>query len=120
MYRYAAGLNPVEGAPGFKKARVEPMPNDQLTHARASVRTPYGMLSSGWKYENGRLAIEVEVPFNTEAEIILPYAGANVTENGRAVDGARFTRGSGVWRYEYAPQGDAIGRRIPKDVLPPF
>ncbi len=120
MYRYAAGLNPVEGAPGFKKVRVEPMPNDQLTHARASVRTPYGMLSSGWKYENGRLTVEVEVPFNAEAEIILPYAETGVTENGRAVEGARFTRGSGVWRYEYAPKGDAIGRRIPKDVLPPF
>jgi len=120
MYRYAAGLNPVEGAPGFKKVRVEPKPNDQLTHVHASIRTPYGMLSSGWKYEDGRLTVEVKVPFNAEAEIILPYAGTSVTENGRAVEGACFTRGSGVWRYEYAPEGDEISRRIPKDVMPRF
>jgi len=121
MYRYVAGLNPVEGAPGFKKARVAPLPNDQLGHARASVRTPYGALSSGWKYEDGLLTIEVEVPFNTDAEIVLPYAdGAAVTENGVPAQGTTFTRGSGVWKYAYKPQGDAIGRRIPKDVLPPF
>ena len=121
MYRYVAGINPVEGAPGFKAVRVAPLPNDQLGHARATVRTPYGVLSSGWKYEDGLLTIEVEVPFNVDSEIVLPYAdGAAVTENGVPVQGTNFTRGSGVWKYAYKPQGDAISRRIPKDVLPPF
>jgi alpha-L-rhamnosidase len=121
MYRYAAGINPVEGAPGFKSARVAPLPNDQLAYARATLRTPYGALSSGWKYEGDLLTVEVEVPFNANAEIVLPYAsGASVTENGVPVEGTTFTRGSGVWKYAYKPQGDAIGRRIPTDVLPPF
>ena len=121
MYRYAAGINPVEGAPGFKKARIAPLPNDQLGYARASVRTPYGMLASGWKYEDGLLTVEVEVPFNAEAEIVLPYAeGAAVTENGAPVRGCAFTRGSGTWKYAYKPQGDAISRRIIQDVLPPY
>jgi hypothetical protein len=79
------------------------------------------MLSSGWKYENGLLTVEVEVPFGAEAEILLPYAeGAAVTENGEAVQGTRFTRGSGCWKYAYRPQGDAISRRIIQDVLPPY
>lgn len=121
MYRYVAGINPVEAAPGFKKVRLAPLPSDQLSYARASIRTPYGMLSSGWKYEDGLLTFEAEVPFGAEAEILLPYAeGAAVTENGAPVEGTRFTRGSGKWKYVYKPQGDEISRRIPKDVLPPF
>jgi alpha-L-rhamnosidase len=121
MYRYVAGINPVEAAPGFKKMRLAPLPSDQLGYAKASVRTPYGMLSSGWKYEDGILTVEAEVPFGAEAEILLPYAeGAEVTENGLPVEGARFTRGSGQWKYVYKPQGGEISRRIPKDVLPPF
>ena len=121
MYRYVAGINPVEGAPGFKKARIAPLPNDQLGHAKATVRTQYGKLSSGWKYEDGLLTVEVEVPFNADAEIELPYAdGAAVTENGAPIQGTRFFRGSGVWKYAYKPQGDAISRHIIEDVLPSY
>ncbi len=121
LYRYVAGINPVEGAPGFRKARIAPLPNDQLGYAKASIRTPYGMLSSGWRYEGGRLQIEVTVPFGAEAEIVLPFAeGASVTENGRKIEKTRLVRGSGEWKYAYEPQGDGIHRRIVADVLPPF
>ncbi|MEA4898376.1 MAG: family 78 glycoside hydrolase catalytic domain [Christensenellaceae bacterium] len=121
MYRYAAGINPVEDAPGFKRAKIAPLPNDQLSFARASIRTPHGILSSGWRYEGGLLTVEVEVPFNAQAEILLPYAeNTSVTENGVPVRGTAFTRGSGAWTYVYKPRQDALCRRIPKDTLPPF
>jgi hypothetical protein len=79
------------------------------------------MLTSGWKYEDGLLTVEVEVPFNAEAEIVLPYASdAAITENGHTVQGTTFNRGSGVWKYAYKPQGGMISRRIVEDVLPPY
>ncbi len=114
MYRYAAGINPCEDAPGFKRARLAPMPNDMLSHAKAEVRTQYGTLRSGWALADGKLTLTFEVPFNTTAEIHLPDAeGAEILENGKPVAGVMLTRGSGVWRYEYTPNGRTIHNRVP-------
>lgn len=113
MYRYCAGINPVEEAPGFKKIRIAPMPNDRLSHAAASIDTQYGRVSSGWKLEGDTIRIAVEIPFNTEAEIILPdAAGVSVSENGKTVEGHMFTRGSGKYEFVYKPTFETISKRI--------
>ncbi|MEG0146510.1 MAG: alpha-L-rhamnosidase C-terminal domain-containing protein, partial [Clostridia bacterium] len=74
LYRYVSGINPVENAPGFKRALLRPMPNSVLTYAKASVRTQYGLLACGWQLDGDRLTVEVAIPFGTEAEIVLPDA----------------------------------------------
>ncbi|MBE5772922.1 MAG: alfa-L-rhamnosidase RamA [Clostridiales bacterium] len=121
MYRHCAGINPVEEAPGFKKIRISPMPNDRLDYAKAAIDTQYGMVESGWKLENGEIRVTVEIPFNTTAEIILPDAdGAEVLENGKPVSGSSFTRGPGRWEYAYKPNGNSISKRIIPDIIPDF
>ena len=49
-------------------------------------RSPAGEIVSGWKYEGDKLVYEVEIPANTEAEIILP-------------DGRRECVTAGKYRY---------------------
>ena len=121
MYRYCAGINPVEEAPGFKKIRIAPMPNDRLSHAAASIDTQYGKVSSGWKLEDGRIRVTVEIPFNTTAEIVLPDAqGVQIMENGAAVSASTFTRGAGRYEYIYTPTFETISKRIVEDVRPRF
>ena len=120
LYRFVAGINPCENAPGFKRSLLRPLPNSQLQQAEASVETPYGTLRSGWKLTEEGIEVKFEIPFNTEAEIVLPDAkGVEVYENGVLIDAdAPFTRGSGVWSYRYAQNGETIERRIPKIVMP--
>ena len=120
LYKWVAGINPLESAPGFKHSVLKPMPNSQLQHASASLETPYGMLRSGWRLDGGEIELEFEIPFNATAEIVLPdAAGAAVLENGRPISGdGPFLRGSGVWRYRYAPNGETIDRRVPEVVRP--
>ena len=118
LYRYVAGINPVESAPGFKRARIQPRVNDMLTHAHGEIRTQYGLLRSGWKLEGKRLTIEVEIPFNTQVEIILPDCRGGATENGEAVEGNVFSRGSGTWIYEYEPTFETISKRVVIPELP--
>ena len=113
LYRWVAGINPVESAPGFKHSLLRPMPNSLLHHASASLETPYGMLRSGWRLMDTGIELEFEIPFNTTAEIVLPDAeGAEVLENSRILPGGPIVRGSGVWRYTYKPNGRTIGRRV--------
>ena len=49
LYRWAAGINPTESAPGFKHSVLRPMPNSLLQSAKASVDTLHGPLSSKWE-----------------------------------------------------------------------
>lgn len=120
LYRCAAGINPVESAPGFKRSLLRPMPNSQLRHAAASLETPYGTLRSGWELTDEGIELAFTVPFNTSATIILPDAkGAEVWENGARISAdAPLERGSGVWKYRYVPNGETIDRRIPPIVRP--
>jgi alpha-L-rhamnosidase len=75
MYRNMCGINPAEDVPGFRKIRFAPKPHGSLKHAKATFNSPCGYVESGWKLnDDGSLMFEVEVPFNTTAEFILPDA----------------------------------------------
>lgn len=59
----------------FKKIKLAPRPAGELTWAKGSIRTPYGMLSSQWQIENGTFTYQVAIPVNTTATVVLPYDG---------------------------------------------
>ena len=72
MYRVVAGLDTDEEQPGYKKIIIRPHPGGKLTNAAATLNTYYGKLHSGWKLENDKLTLEVEVPANTTATVYIP------------------------------------------------
>lgn len=122
LYRYVVGINPVEADPGYKQIRIRPQVNDMLGHAEASIDTPHGIVKSGWKLDGDTLELQVTIPFNTRAEIILPDTeGAEILENGAPlVQDSSIIRGSGSWCWQYKPNGNTIHRRIQKKELPRF
>ena len=76
-----AGIQPAE--PGFKRATIQPMPVGDLEWVKAERKTPYGRLASAWKKEGGTLKLDVEVPPNTTATIVLP--AGNISEDGKPI-----------------------------------
>jgi alpha-L-rhamnosidase len=116
MYRVVAGLDTDEDMPGYKKIKIKPHIGGKLTHAAATLNTYYGKAHSGWKLDNGKLILEVEVPANTTAEVYIPATNASsVTENGLALTslkdiqvigtGKEYVQvviGSGSYRFEVA------------------
>ncbi|MCM8711526.1 glycoside hydrolase family 78 protein [Clostridium sp. SYSU_GA19001] len=73
--RDVCGLNPVLSEPGFKKALIKPQPFGYLKNAYICYKSASGTYVSSWNIlENGRVQYEFQVPFNCEAEIILPDA----------------------------------------------
>jgi alpha-L-rhamnosidase len=73
IYRYMCGLNPVEEQPGYKKARIAPMPDPRVKQVRMIRDTPAGRYEIQWRIEDsGTITYEVSIPFNAEAEVILP------------------------------------------------
>ena len=78
MYRDMCGLNPSSGddlATGFRCTRITPKPDKSMQWAKASYRSAVGLFESGWAIEDdGKLTFEFTIPFNAEAQVVLPDA----------------------------------------------
>lgn len=86
MYRVVAGLDTYEDQPGYKHIRIKPHIGGGLTNASASLQTYFGKASSGWKVEGNKIILDIEIPANTKATVILPVANADlVKENGMSL-----------------------------------
>lgn len=114
MYRVVAGLGMDETIPGYKHIIIKPHVGGGLTAATASLQTYYGKIVSGWKMENGKMVMDIDIPVNTTATIFIPAKdAAGITENGKALgdikeitvsgneDGyIKVHAGSGRYRFE--------------------
>jgi alpha-L-rhamnosidase len=78
MYRDMCGLNPLSGddqVTGFRRACIAPKPDKTLQWAKASYRSAAGLFESGWCIsDDGELFFEFAIPFNADAQVILPDA----------------------------------------------
>ena len=71
LYEYVFVIRREEEHPGFAHFRLEPVIGD-LIWAKGSVNSPYGVIESGWKKENGHILYQCEIPVNTRATLVLP------------------------------------------------
>jgi len=99
LHRVVGGLAPA--APGYKRLEIRPVPGGGLTSASAAHLTPYGLASCAWRLEGGKMTVEVEVPPNTTAAVILPKSGAV----GASQPAIEVGSGKHVWTFEYAAPG---------------
>lgn len=71
MYGDVAGIR--ESKPGFKKAVLEPHPDERLRYIDCKLETAVGTYESHWKYEaDGSVKYRFVIPFGAEALIRLP------------------------------------------------
>lgn len=84
FYRFLAGIEPV--TPGFKEFLIQPNVIEDLQWVKAHHYTIYGDIRVSWKREGNTFSMDVTVPVNTKATIILP-------------DGKKQTVGSGEYNY---------------------
>ena len=113
MFRDMCGLNPTSGddtVTGFRAARIAPKPDQSLQWARARYRSAAGLYESSWRIDDtGYLTIEITIPFNTSAIVVLPDAQmGDILINGRRLhdgeqigESVELTLGAGRYRFEY-------------------
>jgi len=115
IYGTIGGLSPDRDAPGFESVVLSPRPGGGLTHARTSYEGPYGPITLEWQRDQDKVHIELSIPPNSRARVVLhePAAGS-VTGS----DGLRFadeageiaaTAGSGSFRVDYRISPTAKG-----------
>lgn len=111
LYRVVAGINNLE--PGYKKISIEPVPDARLSFAKATYESVYGTIRSGWQLQDGYLTMDVQIPPNTTAMIVLPGAKLEeVTENNKPIQfinndvkqqgkGVEIVTGSGTYHFRF-------------------
>ena len=112
MYRVSAGLD--AQAPGYKHLLLKPHPTDKLSFSKAAFESAYGTVQSGWERKDGKIIVNVVVPPNTKATVLL-QTGSAVTERGKSLSlnknistvevangQTRFEIGSGSYVFEYS------------------
>jgi alpha-L-rhamnosidase len=92
MHRTIGGLTPAE--PGYRRIEIRPRPGGGLAHAHTRHLTPYGLLECSWKITDEKFDLDVTIPPNTTARIILPISDSQPIEVG-----------SGIWHWS-APYQD--------------
>lgn len=99
MMQYFAGIRLDPDNPGFQHFFIKPhvvgnpdSPSGPevagLTWVKCHHDSPYGRIESNWKIEGGKFMLEVKVPVNSTATVILPGE-----DKGRKVE-------SGTYRFE--------------------
>jgi alpha-L-rhamnosidase len=100
LYEDVAGIS--AGDVGFGKIRIQPVIGDGLTWAKATYDSVRGPISSSWKKDGSKLTVDVTIPANTTATVVVPgQASLNgqkpvSVENGKSV----FSIGSGNYTFE--------------------
>ena len=114
LYESLAGIKSDPEQPGFKHIIMRPEPVEGLSFARASHRSPYGLITSDWQKEGCVFRWKVTIPPNTTATVYMPATHAeSITEDGKPAIQARgvkllkmengravFSVGSGSYSFE--------------------
>lgn len=80
LYGVVAGIQ--IAAPGYEKVTLAPQPDQRLGHVTASVKTPYGVLTSSWEYVNDTVKYKFDIPEGMTANIELPNGYCQTVSGG--------------------------------------
>lgn len=86
VYSVAAGIRPVEEAPGYQKVVIAPNPDTRLDWLKASHESRHGLIHSEWKKQENFWRYEITTP--VEAEIV--------------IDGKHYQKPAGTY-YFFSP-----------------
>jgi alpha-L-rhamnosidase len=98
-FRYLAGINPVAEKPGFQKVRIQPVFPAALEQAQASYLSGYGTVSSAWQRVGNGLQLDITIPANSTAQLVLnPGVDSfSLTESGVALfEAGQFKQNSHI------------------------
>ena len=72
FYKSLAGIQPDPYWPDFKEFLIKPSIVGDLTWVKCHHDTMYGRIESNWRRDSNKLTMEVTVPPNTSATVIVP------------------------------------------------
>ena len=109
LYSGAAGIRPDDANPGYKHFFLAPQFTTRLSHVKATLDSPYGVIVSGWRIEKDQLLYDITIPPNSSAMLVLPVPPQEVRQSGQplhAPDGSitRLPLTAGTYHFSLPPR----------------
>jgi alpha-L-rhamnosidase len=78
------GIIPDPAGPGYKRFIIRPgiLKNQSLDWVKTQFESPYGLIRSEWRIQDGTLKLNVAVPPNTTATVYLPTSDPKSIKEG--------------------------------------
>jgi alpha-L-rhamnosidase len=102
LYDTVAGITWDESQPGYKHILIHPQPGGNLTHAKGTITSIYGPITSDWKITDGTLTLNITIPPGTTATVQVPAKpGSKIETNaGPAKTKNVYDIGSGSYTFK--------------------
>lgn len=105
FYNGLAGIGQTSSSVAYKDLLIAPHPVGNIQSAGAEFESPYGLVRSAWEVTSRGIELEVQIPVNTHAKILLPmdendtYREAGWLRRKRSA-GNEIVVGSGNYRFD--------------------
>jgi alpha-L-rhamnosidase len=108
MFSTMAGIDAEE--PGFQRIAIHPQPGGGITFAKASYLSAHGRIASAWRQDAKGFSLDVTIPANTTATVVVPAKNAaDVREGDRPAaeaSGVKFLKFTNGAAYYQVGSGD--------------
>lgn len=106
MYKNIGGIDQKEESSGYKNIIIAPKPGGGIIRSSIEFESVYGTIACHWNIDNKKMIMNVEVPPNTNAEVVFPdIRKGDVFESGTsittAVRGNIYPIGSGKYSFSF-------------------
>ncbi len=122
MYQKIGGIEPLEA--GYKKFMIKPTPTRTLTDVEVKYDSMYGMISSKIAIDGNQFNLEIEVPCNTSAVVILPESNEEIeVGSGKHIFSCTISRNLAETKYSMNTVFETIymdkaARAIMEEIIP--
>lgn len=81
FYKYLAGINVDENNPGFGNITIKPYPVDGIDFVECTLNTVKGDVVSNWRKADGKLIIDITVPWNSTADVWIQATKSDIIKD---------------------------------------
>ena len=81
IYRSIAGIN--NASVGFENILIKPVTDPTMQWAETSHECVYGTITTRWERKNGQFILDVTIPCNTRADVVLPDGSSRNVGSGK-------------------------------------
>ena len=86
FYQWLGGIQPAADSVGFDQIVIRPQVVPGLEWVRCRYDSVRGPIQSDWKYDGQTLQLEILIPANTSATVVLPVSSAKgIKESGQDI-----------------------------------
>jgi len=96
FYRALGGINLAPGGEGYRHILIEPHMVEDLSWASASIQTVRGVVACSWLHKHGKISMDVVIPPNSDAKVVVPEEVNMTTATVREGDHVVWSNGQFV------------------------